>query len=937
MASATGAIVVVNPATTIVTPTANAFRYVYCNNSKGFLGELEGVKSEPVFVGKINAGIAALTLDLDHYPSELSFGNLIRVDYPSGQTAGYWRFEGRKSVMAAQNSYVVTLTPISAELKEISFNANYTSDTTQPNTSLGSATFDVPVKAAIAKTLHLTAGNVQSDGTKYDYAYNNATGADTIDQAVKFGGSSWWWYIDANGVVSLANTSPYAHEWTIGVDASAGEWDDDILSLFNGQPVMGATGPNGTTSISALAVDTNPGNPYSTVNIGERTNQPYSDTSLVTQAAVNAMASSLLGYAERVTSTRKITLTHYSTRKPQPGDACYLVEPNTATTDPAKPGNLVKDGPYLITDVSEYGATQKYEVTISASMVVPVMAYNPQMTQQQAMLKLIQNPKIQPVSNNGQVGSIGNGVVGGGASGGALTATPAAPIGLATSTGLDNLAQLNNAYLAVSWSANSASDGVAYYVVEWRKSSDPDTASSYATHLVPSSTTNLRIPGLYQGLSYTVLVAAVNGAGVQSAWSLPVTTVTALDTTPPAVPINLVAYRTPRGAMVSWSPGVETNGGTAPDLQGYSVQVSVDGSGLGWQQVTPSGAYSLNTSLIYTAPTGTAEGTMLSFQVAAVDWSGNVSAYCSPSPAIYTDGVSFAELTVGNLNAYGLISATGGLSTRSTSPSGSASGPGVDINASGLTLYDGTNNNYGNGAGVTAQLNATNGSAFFSGTVQGSTIIGATVEGTAGASGGSGARMWLDFTDTTAGVGPLLDVNDGTVDRVQIGNLAASGTSPAMYGIRVNNSGGTPIFDSSGLLAGVATVLNTGSGGAISYPTQTTLGALTATNTTFTVSTRPQNILVIGTCTLAYTALAGNSSNDQASVGISGQGYGLAMIATHSPDANTNNPNNGAPLCSIYYQANVPVGSYTAQFQAAMTGFSGGMTNWQIIVLQLGA
>ena len=934
MATAVGAIVAVNPAATVTQPTANVFNYAYCNNSKAYLGTLNGILNEPVFVGKINSGAAALTLDIDHYPTELTFGNLIRVTYPTGQVAGYWRYEGRKSVMAGQNKYTLTLTPLSAELKEISFNANYSSDTTQPNTALGAATFDTPVKAAIAKTVHLSAGTILNDGTSYAYVFNNCTGQDTLNQAMTFAGSTWWWYVDANGVVSLANASPFVHTWTVGTEVSAGEWDDDILSLWNGQPVIGGTGPEGTASLTALAVDTNPANPYSTVNIGERTAAPYQDSSLVTQASVNAVATSLLGYAERVTSTRKLTLTHYTTRRPQPGDACYLVETDPASGDPTSKGNLVKQGPYLITDVTEYGGTFRYQVTVSASMTVPVLAFNPQLSQEQALLKLMQQPQIQPVSNDGKVGSIGNGVLGGAASGGALNATPGQPIGLTASTGIDNLAQTNNAYIQVSWSAPSASDNVSLWPVQWRKATDPDVAASYYRTVVNGSL-GLKIPGLIQGTSYVVMVAAINGAGVQSAWST-LSETTALDTTAPAVPANLVAYRTPRGAMVSWAPGAESAGGSAPDLQGFWLQVAIDGISQGWQDVTPgsAGAYSLNTSTDYTAPTGTPQGTVLYFRVAAVDWSGNVSAFTTQTPAIYTDGVSFEELTVGQLNAYGLLTATGGITTRATVQQGqAASGPGVDINASGITLYDGTATDHGAGAGITGQLNATNGNAFFSGTVSASQILGV-----AGGAGGSGARMWIDLADTSAGVGPLIDVNDGTYDRVQIGNLSANGNSPAQYGIRAIDNQGHVIFDSLGI-SQAASVLGT-SNGSSTINFSGTLSGLSGTNTSFVVSNRPQNILVLGIATIGGVTPAGNLINPQASVGVNGQGYGQLQSLYNTVVQGTVGTDSTiqVPITSWYYQSGIPVGSYNAQFQGVLGGsaLAGGIFNWQIIVIQLG-
>lgn len=924
-------IVGVSPGQLVAAPTDQVFSYRILRASDLHdLGGLRGVTNQPIFVGEINKGAGALTLMLDHYPNELTFGNLIRVNYPSGQVAGLWKYEGVNSKLSTTKSYVLVLIPLVSEMTDADFVANYSSDTTQPGPPLGTTTFDTPILAAIPRTLHCSAGSIANDGNKYSYVFNNARCADTLSQAITFGSTGWWWYCDASGVITLANASPYTHVWTLGREVEEGEWEEDIHSLVNAQPVIGGQSPGSTIALTAFAVDTNPGNPYSVPSIGRRTANSYSDSSILDQASVNAVATSLLAYGERVSKTKKLKLSGYKIRRPQPGDACKLRAPSPDPT--SLTNNMSIQGPFLITKVTEYGATYEYDVEISADMVVPITVIQPTLQADQAMQKLLQNPPRSAISPDGTVGSIANGVVGGAAATAPLNATPGTPVGLAATTGIDNIAQANNAYVSLTWSANSASDGVSNYLLRYRKSTDPDTAASY--YQERTNALGLKIGGLYQGLTYTFQLAAINGAGVQGAWAT-VSQLTAQDTTPPAVPTNLSAYRTPRGALVSWSPGVETGGGTAPDLQGYSVQVAIDGTGTGWAQVTPSGAYSLNTSLVYTAPNGTPEGTILYFRVAAVDWSGNISAYCSQSPAIYTDGVTFAELTVGQLNAYGLITATGGLSTRSTSP-GTATGPGVDITASGITLYDGTTNNYGGGTGVTGQLNATNGNAFFSGTVGASQI-----QGVSGGSSGSGARMWLDLKDTTAGVGPLLDVNDGTVDRVQVGNLAANGNSPAQYGLRVNDSTGSPIFDSLGLMK-VALVI-----GNISFATgtqgfTTSWTAVTGTNTgSFTLS-RTQN-LIIHSFSPFYTS-GGTASYGLLRLALlnnSGTDIQLSDVAIHT---NGSGVSNGAPYM---YISGLAAGTYSAQFEyrmdaGATTTFTIGSgvgiisTGGSITVIQLG-
>ena len=301
---------------------------------------------EPVFVERINQGMAAQKLRLDHWPTELSFGNLIRITYPSGKIAGHWKHEGRTARLQLINQYELTLTPLIAEAKDADFNANYSADTTQPNPALGAVTFDVPVRQALAQTLHLKARNVRSDGQTHAYVFNYATAFDPLSQALVFAGPGWWWTCDGLGNVDLTNAAPFTHDVMVGREVSVGEWSEDIISLTNGQPVMGSTGPDGVTSFTAFAVDTNPANPFSVPNIGRRTAQMYQDTSLVDQNSVNAVAASLLAYGERVTSTRTVTLTNYTVRRPRCGDAIVLRDVNSTLADPTKDGPISVEGPY---------------------------------------------------------------------------------------------------------------------------------------------------------------------------------------------------------------------------------------------------------------------------------------------------------------------------------------------------------------------------------------------------------------------------------------------------------------------------------------------------------------------------------------------------------------------------------------------------------------
>ena len=110
----------------------------------------------------------------------------------------------------------------------------------------------------------------------------------------------------------------------MGRDVTQGEWTEHINALINVQRVTGGQVGSSTIALSATAIDTNGGNPYSVPNLGRRAAQPYSDSSLMDQAAANAIATSLLSYGERVTRLMKLTVTGYTVRRPEPGHATLL-------------------------------------------------------------------------------------------------------------------------------------------------------------------------------------------------------------------------------------------------------------------------------------------------------------------------------------------------------------------------------------------------------------------------------------------------------------------------------------------------------------------------------------------------------------------------------------------------------------------------------------
>src|SRR5258708_27630589 len=122
--------------------------------------------------------------------------------------------------------------------------------------------------------------------------------------------------------------------------------------------------------------------------------------------------------------------------------------------------------------------------------------------------------------------------------------------------------------------------------------------------------------------------------------------------------------------------------------------------------------------------------------------------------------------------------------------------PGWELDKAGFRLFDGTQNDYGapSGKGVTVEMPSATGNAFFRGTVTASRL-----QGKAGGAGGTGARMWVDFTAGEPHISPAGETPGGSAywavtdrqgDRpVEAGLLAALGNFPTQRGIAVNDSG----------------------------------------------------------------------------------------------------------------------------------------------------
>ena len=156
--------------------------------------------------------------------------------------------------------------------------------------------------------------------------------------------------------------------------------------------------------------------------------------------------------------------------------------------------------------------------------------------------------------------------------------------------------------LAVTWAAPAESGGAAVegYVVQWHASGQSFSAARQRT----TTSTSATVPGLVNGTTYTVRVAAVNGVGA-GAWSEPVSRTPA---TRPGAPVIEAVDGGSGRLVVRWA--APANGGSP--VRSYQLQ---------WK--TDSQTFSAGRQQTATTTTGTisglADGTAYWVRVAAVN------------------------------------------------------------------------------------------------------------------------------------------------------------------------------------------------------------------------------------------------------------------------------------------------------------------------------
>jgi hypothetical protein len=565
------------------------------------------------------------------------------------------------------------------------------------------------VRDAVATTQHLTVTGPSCPNTGitgiFNFQQTNALAV--LEEARKMGGVNYYFFVDEIGVVWFGNANlAAAATYTIKQSAhyNARKATAPISNLKNVVIGTGAILANATVPISST-YDQSSGSPY-----GKRAlTPPLQYPNLTDQTTLNTIVTTVGTALNRLQTSVDITLPQFGQRimlSSATGTTLRYWEPSTNPLNQSSVGTGTYSPNYVVQQVEWDGPTQRIVVKDIAISVDDLKYEIDRMVQRNTTAGI---QSIYPITP---------GQVSGGTTGGPNTPSAVAWVSASWSTGVDNTSQTatpdqsqGNAFIIVAWTANANNENIARWEIKYRKVGD--TVYTVANvGPVAGGTMFYKFAKLIQGVNYGFQIRAVNSLGVAGVWSVSgtdQTQIAALDAVAPAVPTGLAAVKTPRGALVSWTANTEQ------DLQGYGLQVSIGGGAY-----APVFDKTLITSFAYVAPSGTATGTSLQFQVRSVDWSGNYSAFSAASAAVNTDGIVFDELLAGNLKVFGTVT-TGSLQT-------AASGARWVVDSTSIRAYDSSNTDYGapSGVGVTFEIQRT-GSAFFQGTVSASKVYASTI------------------------------------------------------------------------------------------------------------------------------------------------------------------------------------------------------------------
>lgn len=493
----------------------------------------------------------------------------------------------------------ITLAPLAVEIADADFTQNYTVAT------------DVAqmIRDAVARTVHCTATTttVPNTGILRIFNFNEKSPLYVLNAAIKMAGANYVWFVDELGQVFFGpSTSGITYSVKTRVDAPVRRYTAPITNQKNYVKAFGGILPNTTTKISAV---------YDTTGssaIGRRALMPpLQFPNLLDQTTLNSIVNTIGVALDQPQVTVVLELPNAGQRinlARVGGANVRYFEPDKDDLPETSPGSGTYGPAYVIVQVDITGPVQRITARgIAFSVDDFVNEINENLSR--VSTDAITNLPLTP------------GQVVGATTGGPSTPSSTAWFFSAWSTGIENIAQVNNAYIIAKWTPNNANENISRYEIRYSKTADGNyfTESALMGVVDGGGRGFIKIAGLLPGTSYTLEIRAINYLGIPGPWSSTQAVITGVDSSAPATPTGVTAVQSIRGALLSW------NGNTEPDLKGYQVQVSI--AGAGYVLVTPDA--SLITSLSYIAPPGTVSGVTLAFQVRAIDWSGNISAWTS--------------------------------------------------------------------------------------------------------------------------------------------------------------------------------------------------------------------------------------------------------------------------------------------------------------------
>jgi hypothetical protein len=661
-----GGVGVAAPAPDLSTAARPYIAHLY-NHLGVFKGTLGPLLNHPALMWTYGAGQNAITIGLPSPNSNIVRGDIVELTQQDslGSVVYTGVVEDVSDTYGATPAHNVELSPLVVELGYAPFSYDYTVAT------------DIAqmVRDIVATTAHCTTTptSVIDTGIMCIFTFKDMTALQALEECKKMAGINYYFICDEVGEVwfSEANFSAEAtYSLKQGVNYNERVYQSPITKMIN---KIDATGGIVDGVIVSATYDESGSSTVGVRQLIPNLSYPNLLDLTTLQNIVNTLGASL----NRRDTTVTLQIPNLGTRISvgrSGGTTMRYFEPSKNPNEESEVGSGVYSQNLLVVQLEWDGNMQK----VTLQDVAPTLS----------SMKYLIDRMMQSVTSSAATGITLS-------SGGAIppglfsSLAPAIPAGLAGTTGLDNISQTNAAFINLTWTTESTDQFVVAYEIQWRKTGDT------VYYKDRTGANAIKIGSLIPGQSYSFAIRAENQLGNYSAYTSDVVVIAGVDVTAPSVPTGLAAIKTPRGALVSWAANTDS------DLAGYTLEVSVGG-----------GAYAtvfddtLITSFAYLAPSGTPTGTSLQFKIAAIDWSGNQSAFSAASTAVPTDGIIFDELLAGNLQVFGTLTA-GGIRT-------AASGARFVIDSSAISGYDASVTDYGAGPGRTIKI-GNDGSAFFSG------------------------------------------------------------------------------------------------------------------------------------------------------------------------------------------------------------------------------